>query len=596
MAKKTKKSDGTVNIRTIKRNVERAARMSAKKTRETTQQLSDDGWDYGGKFNILEPPIGRDSLADYLQMSGVLYPTVLAKATAVHGMGHELVRRGDAPGKDSKDDIAANDEHDRFDDFLFYASPDLPWPELRLRVGIDKSGIGDSAFEIIRPSKMDVEGEGISGLEHLPTHTLRLCGQDSEPILADYFKWDRKDEQWTKGARWRRFRRFVQDINGKKRYFKELGDPRYLDANTGEYLTTEDGDGEEIYYKNTEEGPVLPLDDRPEDFVQANEIYFFKHYWPGEVYGLPEWAGNTTDIDGDRLAAKSTQRYLDKGGIAKLMIMASGAQLTKRSFGVLEGLFKERPDDAEQTEVIIVEAVGKSNTKSPSGSGAMPNVKLELEKLNDLQQGDALFREYRKDVKQNVREAMRLPGLLFGEADAANYATASILLQVLISFVVAPEQALFDWFMNTKILPELNIKHWTFKSRGPSIQDPTSKVKLIEMALKYAVIGDYETAVKMFEELLKTDLPLPDEGWTQVPPAAVVADLLAGYGLPTGDGEVRGGEDEEDDASDDGKKVERRQGRKIPLAVDAAADRLVDVVMEARRRLERRAEEELEAE
>jgi hypothetical protein len=146
-------------------------------------------------------------------------------------------------------------------------------------------------------------------------------------------------------------------------------------------------------------------------------------------------------------------------------------------------------------------------------------------KLNDLQQGDALFRNFRQDHHKRVRISFRLPGLFLGEDDAATFATANIQMQMAEAQVFVPKRAAFDHLLNTKILPDLGAKWWRYQSKGPGLQDNVTWLEVLKIAIQYGVIKDMPLLRKMLAEELGYELPNSDDAalaeWEQMPPGFV---------------------------------------------------------------------------
>ncbi|MCI4170797.1 phage portal protein, partial [Bacillus spizizenii] len=70
---------------------------------------------------------------------------------------------------------------------------------------------------------------------YLDEKNMRVCGA-GEPV-EDSFVYE-ENGKMKRIKRQKRFRKYVQIINGKKVFFKEYGDPRKMDMRTGENVNT----------------------------------------------------------------------------------------------------------------------------------------------------------------------------------------------------------------------------------------------------------------------------------------------------------------------------------------------------------------------
>jgi capsid portal protein len=70
-----------------------------------------------------------------------------------------------------------------------------------------------------------------------------------------------------------------------------------------------------------------------------------------------------------------------------------------------------------------------------------------------------------------VGSAFRLPKLLRGESKDFNRATAESALRFAEDQVFQPERDEFDFLMNRRLLADMGIRFWRFRSQTPVTRD-----------------------------------------------------------------------------------------------------------------------------
>jgi len=521
-----------------------------------SKALPESGFQYGiGPYAILEPRASPDLLADQPNKTQALKPCIKAHATAVHGLGHTWEPRRTPDGE--AEEREAKEEQDDLEEFLEYSSRECSWTETCTRFGEDRKTVGYGILEVLR----DESTGDIAGLVHHPARLFRMTEIDLDPVTETFKKWDRKKGDWTEGKAERRFRRFVQMVDGgKRRYFKELGDPRNLDMDTGEFEKTEGS---------------LP------EARWANELIFSCNYDSTTPYGLPDWVGLWDDTKSDEHASGSTRDYFEDGAIPKLWIGFLNAVPYDEDRKALEAALEGTKGSYAMNRVIVTSASTPPDESNPVGGGPAKTASCTVTKLNDLQQGDALFAAFRKDHHRRVRVSMRMPGLFVGEEEAANFATANVLMQTYVSMNVAPDQSAFDYIMNTKILPARGAKWWRYKSKGPALEDNQTWLQAVDLGSRLGAIPDFPTLRNILSEVLGFKLRSGDDKgvlatWEKMPPGFVSYLVQSFRALPVwGDiSEALGGFGGGDDAA----PVERSRDGGRHSAFERFSERLADAV------------------
>jgi hypothetical protein len=139
-----------------------------------------------------------------------------------------------------------------------------------------------------------------------------------------------------------------------------------------------------------------------------------------------------------------------------------------------------------------------------------------------------MFDKYDKRVDAKVGMAFRIPGVLRGDTSDLNRATSDNAIRSTENQVFAPDRDSFDWEMNNKILPELDIRFWRYKSLGPTNQDPEAVTNVLEKLLKAGVMVPAE-ARPLAERILGIELLRVAGDWQQLP----ISLTMQGFKPPT---------------------------------------------------------------
>lgn len=502
--------------------VQRAQAPTDDKRGAISKALPDDGWNYTstGPNAVVEPLFKPDKVCEWMDTTQALRSVTNAVVTNVHLMGHTWVPL--RKPVDDKQRAGADVEKKRLERWFRQCNPRLGWPELRKRFGTDKEACAYALFEVLRNLAGDV-----SGLAHRPARTFRMTAE-TDPVEANFKRFDEETGAWIDTPYEERFRRWVQRVNGQYRYFSEFGDPRCIDSKTGQWM--KDGSGKPITdRKKLSDEQVARL---------GNEVLWAVTYDPLSEYGTPWFLGLANDIESDYQASDTTRDYLADGAIPKVVFVFRACQLKGSSEKAFKAALEGARGNHAANRAVLLEAVPMAGTPdSPGAAADARSTGFDVVKLNDLQQGDALFREFRKDHEERVRVARRLPGIFIGKDDAANYATATVQVQMGISQVFRPEQQQFDDMINGAIMPALDAVWWQFRSLGPTLEDNATWIAAIRIAIDSGAIPDYQTLRRVLSEVLGFELPSGDDKgqiaeWEKMPPGFVVQLFRAIQGFP----------------------------------------------------------------
>lgn len=404
---------------------------------------------------ILARPLDFEFLSELGEYSGTLFNCVQAMEINIDGFGHKIV-----PINPTRDDGATRQEYADLVNFFTYAYLDGSFVDLRRKLRQDREYTGNAYAEVIR-----VPSTGkLDGFEHLASRDMWLgrlskkrfeCVQKRLVLLAD------GTHKLEEVNVFRRFRTYFQSKDGGVTgvWFKDFGDPRVIDIETGEEVT-----GNAAH--------ALP------ELKRANELIHLRHYCARSPYGIPRYIAEVLTIFGDRSSTEINYTTLKRNNIPAMILLVSNGLLTEGTIDRLKEFSEEqRTGKKDYSRFLVVEAEGDLE-------GEHTNVKLETRPLTDVQQQDELFKEYSKSNARKIRQIFRLPPILIGAGEAYNRATAEVSRKLAEEQVFAPEREEFDRFVNRTILPELGAKNFLFKSNSPNVTNDEDLIKVLQVAEK----------------------------------------------------------------------------------------------------------------
>jgi PBSX family phage portal protein len=461
--------------------------------------------------DVIEPPFDMLTLAMLPEHSGEMTQCIDTMKVNIDGFGHRFVSRikkrsdGEEPPDEIK--IEVKKERVRLINFFQYCTKES-FVEFRKKLRTDKETTGNAYFEVIRDDNGDIQS-----FVHLPSYQVRLGRLDEDYLLVDrkILELQFDDSVKVKTIKeWRRFRKFVQSkvvynrslstIGGyKMAWFKEFGDPRDYDMETGL--------------------PVPP--DHPND-RKANEIVHLSIYSSRTPYGLPRYIGNLLSIFGDRAAEEINYTTFKNNNIPSMAVMVSNGQLTEGTIDRITDFVESQIQGSDNySKFLVLEAEGLMEGEE-SGS----NVKIEIKPLTEQQHKDALFQEYSTKNQDRIRRVWRLPPIFVGKTDDYTRTTAEASRVLADEQVFAPERTSWDDFMNRILFPEMEVVYHFYKSNSPNTTDNQQLVKILGGAEKTGGMTP-EIAREILEDILGKELPpLTEEFPSNVPFSLTMADAV----------------------------------------------------------------------
>lgn len=499
----------------------------------TSQQLADP---FDSMYNLtsepglspLEPVYSPNQLARLLLMSSILRQCVEALVVNIESYGYTLEYVG--PEGNEEDPAVIAEKH-ALDALLTCPAPDQTLRDMRERRRWDLETYGNAYFEIIR-NKAGL----IVGISHVPGSTMRMTARGAERVPCVIQVRDPTTGEYVDKKTSRYFRTYVQKSSvGKLIYFKEFGDPRPIDPETGRV------------------SPELPLED------QATEIYHFSLYAPGVVYGLPRWIGQITAILGSRESEMVNLNFFRENAIPAMSVLVSGGALTEDSFNRIENYINAVKGRDAMQRVMVLEAVADESAGSTDHSAAAP--KIDMKPMVSERQQDGLFQDYDQKNSQKVRSAFRLPPIYVGRAEDYTRASAYASMLTAEQQIFLPERSAFDDWMNMRVLTTYKARYHRFKSLGPAMAEPESLAKMITAFGKEGALTP-NAVIKIANQMLDLRIESVKEDWGDYPFA--ILQTYAQQGI-----KIKGFDEFLDGMVDGANSTDTSTSTDIPVATDS---------------------------
>lgn len=481
--------------------------------------LPEDPWEaLTLQGRVIEPPFDMLTLAMLPEHNTELTPCVEAMEQNIEGFGHRLVSRVKIDDKtDSKLKKEIKIEKVRLDNFFAYASIDESFPAMRKKLRKDLETTGNAYLEVLR----NAAGK-IQGFTHMPSYQIRLSKSEDDPYRVEIPVLELQLDGGVKIASmpiWKRHRLFVQSrilqrrnlsyISGyRMRWFKEFGDPRVYDYENGDPVSAD------------------KLADFPEE-KRANEMIHFKLYSPRSPYGLPRFIGNLLSIYGDRAAAEINYVTIRNNNMPNMAILVSNGQLTEGSMERVKEMLESQIQESDNySKILLIEA--ESKYEGEEGGQA----KIDMKPLLREQHRDELFQNYSASNQDKVRRCFRLPPIFVGRVDDYTRSTAETSRRLADEQIFAPERDEFDYWVNLRLFPAMDVVHHRFKSNSLNTTDNTELVKILAGAEKTGGMTP-RIARTMLEDVLGVELPEFPPGFdADVPFSMTMAEAVKNLAQP----------------------------------------------------------------
>jgi len=480
------------------------------------------------QLGALEPPYDPHMLCLLFEHSNSLRQNVDAYATNIDAFGHTFDPMIDLDADDVRERVAAGmpgtPTDSELDARFKQLQVDMKTEEIQLRALFASITEEESFVSLRKRTRQDLEvvGNGyweilrnkareVAQFVYVPAYTMRLLPICSKAVEVGINR-RVSDTEIRKLSVRKRFRTFVQHVDGRFVYFKEYGDPRTLSSKTGRFYDT-----------------PMALDEEEKGTAPATEILHFRIPSPRSPYGVPRWIGQLLGVMGSRQVEEVNFLYFENKSVPPLAILVSGGRIAQDSVTKIEDYVKNNLRGRQNFhKILIIEAEPSQGTASNETSSRM---KIELKPLLGAQHSDALFQNYDEKNMDKVGQAFRLPRMLRGDIRDFNRSTAIAAKHFAEEQVFQPEREDFDWNINTKILLPMGFRLLKFRSLAPVTRDPQVMSETVKNLMNAGAITPAEGRL-LASDIFNVEFRRIDEPWTKQP----IQLTLAGIGLEPGEG------------------------------------------------------------
>lgn len=451
--------------------------IKAENASTTTKQIYEDPFTYDGE--IISPPYNLVELKLIGEYSTILQQCVEAYRVNILGFGMVPDYRFDYNAKDVPNERKkkAEVEWTRLEEFYRYLNYDEEAETILGYALEDREKTGNGYVEILRDGLKKP-----AGMEYVDAQFIRVCKRTVDEEVEYTIT---ENGQPKKIKRWRKFRKFVQMVNGSKVYFKEYGDPRPMNLTNGKF------------------------DESTPEHLLASELIHFKI--GSGTYGIPRWVGHIVHQHGARKAEELNYLYFKQGRHTPAAITISNGMLTEDSYTQLQEYMNGIQGVDNAHKFLVLEAEGITQEGIKPGDESTTPVKVEIKSLAEILQQDALFLEYDAKSRDKMRSAFRLPPIYTGESKDYNKATADTARKITEEQVFEPERQAITGKLNTLFLPDLEIYNVEATLKGPNFGDPIETAKALAPIISAGGAAPNDLR-DLLGEMLDKDLEaLPDE-------------------------------------------------------------------------------------
>ena len=444
--------------------------------------------------DIIEPPEIPETLIKLPKRSSILKQCIESMVANIESPGN----RFEYDNKDIsiKEGPESQEEFDKVSKFCAAPNPFDSLTEIRERWRQDLETLGYAFLEAVRNMKDEV-----AAIYNVRSHKYKLMRIDISPTKIDYMVEDPGGGKPNKVTVEKYFRRYVYVSSNRLEviYYKEFGDPRILDAATGEYVS-----GGTIAFEK-----------------QATELIHTGLYDPDNLYGSPRYINNIPALLGSRECELTNFQFFKENAVPNMAVLLSGGFLTEDSVSNLQRFLTSVKGRESMQRIIVLEATGDDAAGSDDGKVAAP--KMNIQMLGSERQNDEQFQDYDKNNRSKIQSSFRIPDILLGFSTDYSRNTSDSAKATAESQVFMPERNRTENLFNRKILPAVvsskrlgNLKFWKFRANLPKL---ASQEGLTELFTSLGTVGGISTntAIQLTNEILGLKIPQSDKPWADLP-------------------------------------------------------------------------------
>ena len=429
-----------------------------------------------GAVILLRPPYLPGKMYELYEQSSKLNACVAAYVDNIDGYGYDII------STISEDDDIQGEENPQakeLRDFFDMPNDIESLTTIRERLRRDLEITGNAYLEVVRGMDgkpvmifwMDSKRVRLTATREPVVQNVKVI-RNGSPVLVPAEK------------RYRSYCMLTSEgaaTGPRARYFKQYGDQRTMNAQTGEF----------------EDNPDIP----------ATEVIHFKI--GNDIYGIPRWIGAMLSVIGAWKSNSINYDLFDNQGIPPIIVTVAGGALTEDSFENLVNLFRKAKGSQNFHKLLVLEA--DSTSSSIDGKDATP--KIEVQNMTEYRKEDAMFLDYIEYCNEDIQKnGFRLPGMFIGISDDANYATAFIVRKSAEEQLFIPERRRFDEVINKTIVKDFGVKNLAFKSNGPVMQS-TDNIQNILALLVNSGVFTVNGLISFVNSNLGTNIALYEEDW-----------------------------------------------------------------------------------
>ncbi|MEB9454208.1 phage portal protein [Bacillus anthracis] len=404
-------------------------------------QQQEDSKEKNAINGIIDPPYRIEDLQQIRENSTILGQCIDAYKRNIAGFGHEMQYK--------QNDVEETDEMKKEWSFVDteiipFFSFDKPFKEILEGAIDDRETTGNGYIEVIRNASN--QPDQLANM--LPQH-MRVTRKDEELQDVKYIVNGKSI------TRKKKFRRYVQIVDNNHIYFKEFGDPRFLNKKTGKFSKESFGgdNATEILHLKIGNGP----------------------------YGIPRWVSHVVHMVGARKAEELNLRYFKQGRHVPMAMIIKNGLLDDESEAALSEYATSIEGEENQHKFLLLQL--KAGEDESTGEPVPADI--EIKSLADILQNDALFLEYDDKSRQKVQSAFRLPDIYVGYSRDFNRATADAAREITEEQVFEPERNSLEFIINNILLLPYELKHVYVNLRKPEISNTEDMVKMLDVLSKY---------------------------------------------------------------------------------------------------------------
>jgi PBSX family phage portal protein len=442
--------------------------------------------------SLIVPPFLTNRMQFIYEESDALQRNIAAYQNNIDGFGYHLLYKEEDRQRKSRE---AKRQKDNLEGFFDEPNEEGSFQTVRINTRRDFETYGYAFMEFTRFPLF----KSIATCNYIPTIDMRLTKMDQDPILIEVPLF--RDGENRKVQVWKRFRRFAQVIVGDTRvlrWFKTFGDPRTVDANTGEYVN----------HKPKRE---------------ATEILYLRRRAGMKSYGIPRWTGNIPDVIGRSSAQYINYDLMDNQGIAPTIIIVQNGSLTDESKLELRKMVDSMRGVESFNRMALLEAVPELH-----GIDDKSNVTVEFKSMADYRREDLMFEKYLERTADDIRQSFRLPAIYVGQESQESYATGFAAQKIAEQQVFIPEREAFDEIINRRLIrQEFKCNLWKYQSKGPRISS-SEELRLAMKEFSNSGAMTVNHAIQIANELLGLQMSTYREPWADLPVAFIKTQLNNG--------------------------------------------------------------------